>query len=170
MHNVCIGLVNPKSASNVAVILRASGCFGVDAIFYTGKRYDNAKQYNEDTKNVRYEIPNTVVPDLLKACPAGATKVVVELTEGAESIVEFKHPDNAYYIFGPEDGSVPQSIINDAHSVIYIPTFKSLNLAVTANIVLYDRLAKSTFEYDDSLIVASKDNNNRTKVRKNRSK
>ncbi len=169
MHNVCVGLVNPKSPSNVAVILRVAGCFGIDAIFYTGKRYDYAKQFNEDTKNIRFQIPNSSVSDLIQACPEGASKVVVELTPGAQSIVEFEHPNNAYYIFGPEDGSVPQSIIDEADSVIYIPTFKSLNLAMTANVVMYDRLAKSKFESDNNLIMISKDNNNRTKVKKNRS-
>ncbi len=159
-QSIHIGLVNPKSASNVAVILRAAGCFGVQSILYTGKRYTHAKQFHEDTKNFRQTIPNEAVESLITACPNNAKKVVIELTEGAKSLTTFKHPDDAFYIFGPEDGTVPQSIIDVADHVVYIPTNSSLNLAVTANIVLYDRLAKSEFVGNDELIKLSRDRNN----------
>ncbi|MCP9480283.1 TrmH family RNA methyltransferase, partial [Marisediminitalea aggregata] len=36
---ISIGLQNPKSAVNVATILRAAGCFGVSSVFYTGERF-----------------------------------------------------------------------------------------------------------------------------------
>ncbi|MFT7088820.1 MAG: tRNA(Leu) C34 or U34 (ribose-2'-O)-methylase TrmL, partial [Glaciecola sp.] len=146
---ISIGLVNPKSASNVAVILRAAGCFGVSSIFYTGIRYTHAKAFHEDTKRFRDSIPSTAVDDLLAMMPRGATLVVVELVEGAIPLPAFTHPKNAYYIFGPEDGSVPQEIVNACEHVVYIPTKSSMNLAVTANVVLYDRLAKSEYKHSN---------------------
>ncbi|GAB56217.1 hypothetical protein GPUN_2102 [Glaciecola punicea ACAM 611] len=163
-NHVSIGLLNPKSASNVAVILRAAGCFGVSSIFYTGSRYTHAKAFHEDTKKIRNLIPSTAVDDLLSALPQGATPVVIELVEGATPLPAFVHPKNAYYIFGPEDGSVPQHIVNACEHVVYIPTKTSMNLAVTANVVLYDRLAKSDYEKGDDLIRQSRDVNNNVKV------
>lgn len=163
---ITLGLVNPKSASNVAVILRAAGCFGVTSIVYTGKRYTYAKAFHEDTKKFRHSIPTLAVDDLLKAMPEGATPVVIELVEGAQALPSFAHPDNAFYIFGPEDGSVPQSIIDACEHVVYIPTKSSMNLAVTANVVLYDRLAKSCFDDSDEFIKQSRDVNNNMKVKK----
>lgn len=163
-NRVSIGLLNPKSASNVAVVLRAAGCFGVSSIFYTGTRYTHAKAFHEDTKKFRDSIPSTAVEDLLSVIPKGATPVVVELVEGATPLPAFTHPENAFYIFGPEDGCVPQNIIDACKHVVYIPTKSSMNLAVTANVVLYDRLAKSDYEHSDALIKSSRDVNNNSKV------
>jgi tRNA(Leu) C34 or U34 (ribose-2'-O)-methylase TrmL len=164
-NQVSIGLVNPKSASNVAVILRAAGCFGVSSINYTGTRYTHAKAFHEDTKKFRNSIPSKAVDDLLKQMPEGATPVVIELVEGACPLPAFTHPDNAYYIFGPEDGSVPQDIVDACKHIVYIPTRTSMNLAVTANVVLYDRLAKSDYQQGDDLIKQSRDVNNNVKVK-----
>lgn len=161
---VSLGLVNPKSATNVASILRACGCYGASAVFYTGQRFGYAKDFNADTKRMRHVIPTIGVDDLLAIAPKGASKVVIELVEGAIPLPEFKHPENAFYIFGPEDASVPSEIVNACDHVVYIPTRNSMNLAATANVVLYDRMAKSDYAAGDELIKKSRDNNNNIKV------
>lgn len=165
---VNIGLINPKSASNVAVILRAAGCFGVSSVFYTGARYGYAKQFNEDTRKIRNKIPCIALSDFDCLRPAGAKMVAVELTEGAVSLPKFVHPPNAYYVFGPEDGSIPQSVIDECDDVVYVPTFCSMNLAATVNVVLYDRLAKSHQPVVEDLIKQSRDKNNNTKTKNQR--
>jgi tRNA(Leu) C34 or U34 (ribose-2'-O)-methylase TrmL len=137
----------------------------VSTILYTGTRYTHAKAFHEDTKKFRNSIPSHAVDDLLNAIPLGATPVVIELVEGATPLPEFTHPANAYYIFGPEDGSVPQDIVDRCEHVVYIPTKSSMNLAVTANVVLYDRLAKSDYEQGDVLIRSSRDVNNNVRVK-----
>lgn len=163
---VIIGLSNPKSPTNVGAVLRAAGCFHADSIFYTGTRHDHAAAFCTDTKNRNKTIPLTAVNCLLESAPENAKVVVIELAENAQSLVDFVHPDNAYYIFGPEDGSVKQNVINKADCVVYIPTRGCLNLAATVNVVLYDRLAKSTqYEDGNELIRQSRDVNNRIKVK-----
>ena len=91
-------------------------------------------------------------------------RLVVELVENAIPLPEFSHPDNAFYILGPEDGSVPIEIVNAAESVVYIPTFNSMNLGATGNVVLYDRLAKRHYDKSNQLIQQSRDNNNNHKI------
>lgn len=162
---VSIGLVNPKSATNVAAVLRACGCYGANSIFYTGERYRHAKAFHADTQNWHRRIPAIGVDDLLAMKPSGAKVVVIELVEDATALPLYEHPDNAFYILGPEDGSVPQSIIDAADDVVYIPTFNSMNLAATANVVLYDRLSKRQLDTSNELILRSRDRNNNT-VRK----
>ncbi|MBT0586166.1 RNA methyltransferase [Alteromonas sp. SM 2104] len=159
---VSIGLVNPKSATNVASILRACGCYGASAVFYTGQRFRYARQFNADTKKMRLQIPTVGVDDLLAMQPRGSESVVIELVEGAMPLPAFEHPRNAYYIFGPEDGSVPQDVLARAQHIVYIPTFTSMNLAATANVVLYDRLAKSTYDESIEALKRSRDVNNNT--------
>lgn len=161
---VTIGLQNPKSATNVASILRAAGCFGVSSVFYTGQRFRYAKEFNADTKSFHRVIPTIGVDSLGAVIPGGATVVGVELVEGATPLPEFTHPDNAYYLLGPEDGSLDASLVAICDHIVYIPTFSSLNLAATANIVLYDRLAKSQYDGSLELIRNSRDTNNRLRL------
>ncbi len=49
--NVSIGLTNPKSPTNVGAVMRAAGCYQVDAVYYTGTRYDRASAFYTDTQN-----------------------------------------------------------------------------------------------------------------------
>lgn len=166
-HSVSIGLVNPKSPTNVGAVMRAAGCFGVDEVYYTGARYDRAKRFQTDTKDNTLHIPLRGVDDLLAHVSPNTKVVCVELVLGATPLPEFSHPENAFYIFGPEDGSVNQTIIDKADSVVYIPTKGCLNLAATVNVLLYDRISKlQKYERGDALIEASRDTNNRTSIAK----
>jgi len=145
--------------------MRAAGCFRADAVFYTGKRYDQAMRFNTDTKNRVDKIPLVNVEDLLSDVENSLKIVCVELVENATPLHEFQHPQNAFYIFGPEDGTIGQKIIDKADSVIYIPTIGCMNLAATVNVVLYDRLVKSDdLIANNDLISQSKDMNNRLKL------
>lgn len=163
---VVIGLTNPKSPTNVGAVLRAAGCFGASEILYTGNRYNKAKKFATDTQLVAENIGIHHVDDLLNAKPVEAKLICVDLVEGATPLPNFKHPEHAYYVFGPEDGSIKQEVIDAADEVVYMPTKGSLNLGMSVNIVLYDRIAKSQqFETDNQLIRSSRDVNNRLKVK-----
>lgn len=164
---VSIGLNNPKSPSNVGAVMRAAGCFQVDAVFYTGTRYPRAAKFNTDTKSASRDIPLTGVACLLENVPENATVVCVELVEGATPLPEYQHPENAFYLFGPEDGTLGQDVIDRADAVVYIPTCGCMNLAATVNVVLYDRLAKSSRAIgSNELICQSRDTNNKVKVKR----
>lgn len=138
----CIGLVNPKSPENVGSVLRAAGCYGASSIFYTGTRYYRASRYVTDTKKMHLRIPTLGVDDLRTALPKGAVPVAIELAKNAQSLPLYHHPEKAFYIFGPEDGSIDKSLLSWCQDVVYIPTNGCMNLAATVNVVLYDRLLK----------------------------
>lgn len=163
-QQISLGLVNPKNPVNVASILRAAGCYGVASVFYTGQRYRFAKDFNADTKAFHKKIPTIGVDELKEVVPSGASVVAVELVEGATALPEFEHPDNAFYILGPEDGSIDARVLDWCDHVVYIPTYSCMNVAATANVLLYDRLAKSNYTKGNALIRQSRDTNNRTKI------
>lgn len=162
-----IALQNPKSPQNVGNVMRAAGCFGVSGVFYSGQRYLRAREFVTDTKDSHEHIPLTWSEQVQMVLPEGAIPVVVELVEGAIPLMHYRHPANAFYVFGPEDGSVTRELVQWCRDVIYIPTTGCLNLAATVNIVLYDRLAKSGFAGNDALIRNSRDINNRLKLPSN---
>ena len=179
--HVTIGLTNPKSPSNVGAVMRAAGCYCVEQVLYTGKRYANAVKFNglkhnTDTKNARDKIPLKAADNFeniesLRTFLPKSTKIIcVDLVEGATPLPHFQHPEQALYIFGPEDGTISQEVINNADYVVYVPTVGCMNLAASVNVLLYDRLAKSLVnnnqtQSDNLLIRKSRDTNNKVKVK-----
>ncbi len=163
-----IGLVNPKSPENVGMVMRAAGCYEANKVFYTGTRFDRARQFFTDTKNSHEKIPLKHTDDLISVAPESVKIVAVELVEGAIPLMHFAHPEQAFYIFGPEDGSLSQAILDACDHVVYIPTIGCMNLAASVNVVLYDRLAKSVGSaIEDRPIAENRDTNSRGVVVKN---
>lgn len=163
---VSIGLIDPKSPSNVGAVMRAAGCYQADEVRYSGSRYDRAARFHTDTKNVSRSIPLKGTADLLGDLPEGTRVVCVELVEGATALPSFVHPECALYVFGPEDGSLDQSLVDRADAVVYVPTVGCMNLAASVNVVLYDRLAKSAqAQGSDALIRSSRDTNNSVRIK-----
>ncbi|WP_269621126.1 RNA methyltransferase [Zhongshania sp. BJYM1] len=154
----CIGLFNPKSPENIGSVMRAAGCYGVNSVFYTGTRYDKAKAFYTDTQKVYETLPLIGVNELQDVIPLGCVPVAIELIEGAKPLTTYKHPAQAFYIFGPEDGSLKKEITDFCEDIVYIPTEGCMNLAATVNVVLYDRLAKgdSYSHHQDALRKKSK--------------
>lgn len=134
-----IGLDRPKDTANLGGVLRAAQCYGAALVLLSGARMG---KYSTDTMKAYRHIPCVEVDDLMAHCPYGAEPVVVELTERAKPLFNFVHPNSAFYIFGPEDGSVKREIVDRCARVIQIPTTGCMNLAATANVILYDRLLK----------------------------
>lgn len=165
-ENVVIGLTDPKSPSNVGAVMRAAGCYQADEVRYTGVRYARAAKFHTDTKDVSQKIPLRAVESLTDNLLLGQKIICVDLVEGAIPLPEFEHPENAIYIFGPEDGTIAQDVINKADAVVYVPTIGCMNLAASVNVLLYDRLAKAKNTLSgDELIRRSRDTNNKVKVK-----
>lgn len=139
-----IGLVNPKTPANVGSVMRACGVYGADACFFTGRRYAKAAQFVTDPQKHYRHLPLTNVDDLRAVVPYDCVPVAVDLIEGATPLTGYKHPERAFYIFGPEDGTLGRAVTGWCRDVIYVPTNGCMNLAATVNVVLYDRLAKSS--------------------------
>jgi tRNA(Leu) C34 or U34 (ribose-2'-O)-methylase TrmL len=134
-----IGLYQPKTPENVGSALRAAKCYGSSMLAVMGKRF---KRASTDTFKQYRHMPVLEVEDLKAVIPFGAVPVAVELIEGAQSLAHYEHPKQAFYIFGPEDGSIPEHVLEWCRDKVYVPTNGCMNLAATVNVVLYDRMAK----------------------------
>lgn len=148
---------NPKYVHNVAAAIRAASCFDVSRIVWTGTRVDielldrlpreeRMKGYNHvlwthDTRNKPFDLFEKDV-----------TPVCVELVENSETLSIFEHPDNAVYVFGPEDGGVPQVFRRFCHRFVHIPSNHCLNVAAGMNVVLYDRKMKRQLAGLDAIL------------------
>lgn len=138
-----IGLVNPKSRENVGSALRAAGCYGAAMVVIGGVRPDHYMgRICTDTHAAYRHIPTLRVPDVFAALPYDCIPVAVDLLPRAVSLVDFKHPERAFYIFGPEDGTLGEAVTSRCKHAVQVPTRFCMNLAATVNVILYDRLAK----------------------------
>lgn len=138
-----IGLVRPKTNLNIGGAMRAAYIYGAAMIAIEGDRARKVSDCEDTTKAWR-SIPVLRMDDIFAACPFDAVPIGVDLVEGAKPLPSFKHPKRAFYIFGPEDGTLgPEHLQRCAH-VVMIPTRYSMNLAATVNVVLYDRMTKAT--------------------------
>lgn len=140
---VSIGLVSPKTPANIGSVLRAAGCYEADFVAISGARGHKAVTHcATDTMKAYRHIPTVLVDDIFDAHPVGSIPVAVDLVSNATSLVEFEHPESAFYIFGPEDGTLGGENLKRCARRVYVPTAQCMNLAATVNVILYDRLAK----------------------------
>lgn len=140
---------NPKYPHNVGAAVRACSCFGSKLIVFTGNRVSL-----EPNKTKGYRLPReermkgykdvTLVNDEypFNRFKKGIIPVAVEVRQNAEHLPFFRHPKNAVYVFGPEDGSLPQIYLKHCQRFVFIPSPHCLNLAAAIYVVLYDRRAK----------------------------
>lgn len=140
-------LCNPKYPHNVGAAVRAASCFGARNILFTGKRVSlkGEKGYRlpreERMKGYKdVTLLNDEYP--FNRFPEGVVPVAVEVRPNSEPLPLFQHPENAVYVFGPEDGSIPQVYLQHCHRFIVIPSKHCLNLAAAIYLILYDRLSK----------------------------
>lgn len=136
-----IGLLRPKHHENVGAVLRAAFCYDARLVAIEGDR-SPVRSYVDTFKAWRH-VPVLRGDDLHAMIPFAAVPVAVDLVEGAISLPAFQHPQRAFYIFGPEDGTLGRRVLEWCQHRVMIPMRECSNLAATVNVVLYDRMAKA---------------------------
>ena len=134
-----VGLDNPKTPANIASALRACGCYEAAMLAVSGTRY---KKHGCDTMMQWRHMPLLQVADLHEIIPYDCIPVAVELVPDARSLVDFTHPERAFYVFGAEDATLGERVLSWCPQRVMIPTRACMNLAACVNVVLYDRLQK----------------------------
>lgn len=148
-HTPAIIMFNPKYPHNVGAAVRACSCFDSSLIVFSGDRVslepEGKKGYRlpreERMKGYKHvKLINDEYP--FNRFTKNVTPVAVELRPNAEQLPYFIHPENPVYVFGPEDGSIPQIYLKHCQRFLVIPSPFCLNLAASIYVVLYDRIAK----------------------------
>lgn len=139
-------LMDPKYPRNVGAAVRSCAAYGVRDLRYTGERLDRSlseltrlprEERMRGYRSVRWKRSQRPFDEFPALAP-----VAVEVRPNSEMLPEFEHPENALYVFGPEDGSIDAAALRHCHRFVAIPTLHCLNLGVAVATVLYDRQAK----------------------------
>lgn len=147
-------LDNVRSLNNIGSVFRTADAFLIEKIYLCGitatpphKDIHKTALGATDTVNWEY-VENTT--DLVKQLQQEQIKVYsIEQAENSISLNEFQLPDGKIaVVFGNEVKGVQQSVVTLSDGVIEIPqagSKHSLNISVSAGVVLWDLYAKLTF-------------------------
>lgn len=143
---VAIILENPKYPRNVGNAVRACSCYGIPELVFTGSRvslepYPGYRLPREERMRGYKDVQVSVNDRPLDKFD-GATMVGVELLHGATPLTYYEHPEDAVYVFGPEDGGITKGMRSAIHHFVFIPTRHCTNLSAAVYTVLYDRQLK----------------------------
>lgn len=158
-------LVDPKYPHNVGAAVRAASCLGAGRVAWSGERVVDPHDPTRPRRGRRLpreerlrafqdvELRRWVTPavEFITAQGRGLTPVAVEFRRDFEVLPYFTHPENALYVFGPEDGTLPGDVLSRCHRHVRIPTEHCVNLGAAVYLILYDRHVKR--EYADTVAI-----------------
>lgn len=137
--------VNTKYGHNAASMLRLCSAYDIRQLWLTGDRWADGwdrRMPREERMKAYGDVQVYRCDDPLRAFGPGVTPVAVEVMASAIPLPLFEHPENPVYVFGPEDGGLPDWARRNCHQHVIIPTDHCLNLATAVATVLYDRKQK----------------------------
>ncbi|KAB7730274.1 TrmH family RNA methyltransferase [Rudanella paleaurantiibacter] len=150
----CLILDDIRSLNNVGSVFRTADAFRAEKLYLCGitgqpPHRDITKTALGATESVEW----LYEPDVMALCnrlrAEGWAVVAIEQAEGSTSLSDFTPAPNKRYafVFGNEVTGVADTVVQQADQVVEIPQFgtkHSLNIAVTAGIVCWDFLQKTT--------------------------
>ena len=136
-----IGIEGASKPLNVGTLFRSAHAFGASFAFTVDADFRDERSNITDTSRATEQMPYYHFPDHDHFfLPSGCRMVGVELTSDAIELPSFKHPSRAAYILGPERGNLSPEMQEQCDFIVKIPTSFCVNVAIAANIVMYDRL------------------------------
>ncbi len=135
-----IGVEGISKAYNLGAVLRTAHAFGASFAFTVNAHHKALEVKRTDTSRSQSHLPYYEwdnVDDLV--LPKGCQMVGVELTDNAVDLPSFRHPLNAVYMLGPEQGSLSKDMQARCDHIVKIPTKFCINVSLAAALTLYDR-------------------------------
>ncbi len=150
----CLILDDIRSLNNVGSVFRTADAFRAEKIYLCGitgqpPHRDITKTAIGATESVSWTYVPSVIDLLERLRTDGWIIVAIEQVEGSTSLADFRPETNKRYafVFGNEVVGVADSVVQTADIVVEIQQFgtkHSLNISVTAGIVCWDFLQKTT--------------------------
>jgi len=145
-------LDNIRSLNNIGSVFRSSDAFLIEKIYLCGitaqpPHRDIQKTALGATESVTWEYVENTMEVVRRLQNEGVCVLAIEQAERATDLNEFEIQPNKTYavIFGNEVKGVQQEVVSASDAVVEIPQYgtkHSLNIAVSAGVVLWDLFVK----------------------------
>ena len=131
-----IALYEPKIEANLGTIMRSVVVFGAAFVALINARYQRMAM---DTVDAQKQLPVLYFQDWAHFTESMRhyPLVGVEVGRGV-TLQQFRHPEQAVYVFGGEDRTLPVPCSTYTH----LETGFCLNLGIVVNLVMYTRQAQ----------------------------
>lgn len=149
---IIVILDNIRSLNNIGSVFRTSDAFLIEKIYLCGitaqpPHKDIQKTALGATDTVSWEYAEDVLEIVTHLQQEGVKVFAIEQAEGAVMLDEFKpkKDEKLAVVFGNEVKGVQQKVVSASDGIIEIPQLgskHSLNIAVSAGVVLWDLLSK----------------------------
>lgn len=151
---IIVILDNIRSLNNIGSVFRTSDAFLIEKIYLCGitatpPHKDIHKTALGSTDTVAWEYVNDTLA-LVEKLKAQNIKIIsIEQAENATMLNEFQPEADTTYaiVFGNEVKGVQQEVVTESDVVIEIPQYgtkHSLNISVSAGVVIWDMFCKLT--------------------------
>ncbi|MCH9844262.1 MAG: RNA methyltransferase [Alphaproteobacteria bacterium] len=138
-----IGVEYLSKPHNAGSLYRTAHAFHADFVFAINATNDVKKIGKIDTSQTHRHVPFYFCDSLKELpMPFQCELVGVELLDDADFLPDFKHPERAIYILGPEKGELQPETITKCQHLIKIPTKFCVNVGIAGALILYDRYIK----------------------------
>lgn len=151
-HPLIVVLDNVRSHLNVGSVFRTADAFLIEAVYLCGitgqpPHRDIQKTALGATETVQWKYYENTVGAIRELAAAGYQIISIEQAESAVMLDAFIPVKGQRYaiVFGNEVDGVDQQVVNESDQIIEIPQWgmkHSLNIAVSAGIVLWDVVIK----------------------------
>ncbi len=135
-----IGVQGISKAGNLGAVMRTAHAFGASFVYTIDAHHKALGIDVTDTSKTLKHLPHyqwDSVDDM--RLPQGCMLVGVELCERSIDMPSFRHPLNACYVLGPEQGSLSPEMQDLCTHIVKIPTKFCINVSLAAALTLYDR-------------------------------
>ncbi|WP_340065473.1 RNA methyltransferase [Ascidiimonas aurantiaca] len=149
---VTIVLDNIRSLNNIGSVFRTADAFRIAKIWLCGitatpPHKDIHKTALGATESVNWAYAENTLDLIQRLKEENRITLAVEQAEGAQMLHTFTPETTKHYVlvFGNEVKGVSQEVVTACHGVLEIPQFgtkHSLNISVSAGIVLWDMFSK----------------------------
>ena len=149
---IIVLLDNIRSLNNIGAVFRTADAFRIEKIYLCGitatpPHKDITKTALGATESVPWEYAKDTLTIVKQLQNEGILVCAIEQAEGATSLLNFSPSAEKRYaiIFGNEVKGVSQEVVSESDYVLEIPQFgtkHSLNISVSAGVVLWDLLSK----------------------------
>ncbi|WP_424493220.1 RNA methyltransferase [Salinimicrobium sp. GXAS 041] len=153
---IIVILDNVRSLNNIGSIFRTADAFLIEKIYLCGitatpPHKDIQKTALGATETVNWEYVENSLEVVEKLKAAGVKTFAVEQAENATMLNDFQPTESQTYalIFGNEVKGVQQKVVSQSDGVLEIPQLgskHSLNISVSAGVVLWDVFSKILYE------------------------